>query len=145
MERRLALMHDVARWKWNAGQPVLDAQRERDLLDKVVDRGRAKGLDPDLVRRFFAAQMEAARLIQQADIDRWSTEKQKPFANVTDLGELRTQIDQLNGQLIDALTTLAGRLPDPTVQSSLQRRAQVILSGEEIAAVRSTAIAPLVR
>ena len=25
MERRLALMHEVARWKWNAGQPVTDA------------------------------------------------------------------------------------------------------------------------
>ena len=25
MQQRLTLMHEVARWKWNAGQPVTDA------------------------------------------------------------------------------------------------------------------------
>ena len=58
MQQRLTLMHEVARWKWNAGQPVTDAQRERELLHGVVERGRGKGLDPELVRPFFAAQME---------------------------------------------------------------------------------------
>jgi len=59
-------MHEVARWKWNAGQPVTDAERERELLHSVVEGGRGKGLDPELVRSFFAAQLEAARLVQQA-------------------------------------------------------------------------------
>src|SRR5262249_54838470 len=56
MEKRLALMHEVARWKWGAGQPVTDPRRERDLLQGVVERGRGRGLDPGLVRSFFAAQ-----------------------------------------------------------------------------------------
>jgi chorismate mutase len=145
MERRLALMHDVARCKWNAGQPVLDAQRERELLEKVVERGQAKGIDPDLVRRFFAAQMEAARSIQQADFDRWSAEKQQPFVEATSLGELRTQIDRLNVQVIDALGAISDRLADPATQSLLQRRAQVILSGEHVAPVRAKVIKPLIR
>src|SRR3954452_3497119 len=55
IERRLAIMHDVARWKWTSGQTIADPRRERESLDKVVGRGREKGLDPDLVRRFFAA------------------------------------------------------------------------------------------
>ena len=80
MRERLALMHDVARWKWNAGQPVTDHQREHDLLRSVVERGRGKGLGPALVRSFFAARMEAARLVQQADFDRWKANKQEPFA-----------------------------------------------------------------
>ena len=66
MQQRLTLMHEVARWKWNAGQPVTDAERERELLHSVVEGGRGKGLDPELVRSFFAAQLEAARLVQQA-------------------------------------------------------------------------------
>ena len=66
MQRRLTLMHEVARWKWNAGQPVRDAEREREVLHSVVEGGRGKGLDPELVRSFFAAQLEAARLVQQA-------------------------------------------------------------------------------
>src|SRR5262249_47128164 len=52
MQQRLTLMHEVARWKWNAGRPVTDAERERQLLHSVVERGRGKGLDPDLVRPF---------------------------------------------------------------------------------------------
>jgi len=66
MRQRLALMQEVARCKWNACLPVTDAQRERELLHSVVERGRGKGLDPELVRSFFAAQLEAARLVQQA-------------------------------------------------------------------------------
>src|SRR5262245_30959983 len=46
MQQRLTLMHEVARWKWNAGQPVTDAEREREVLHSVVERGRGKGLDP---------------------------------------------------------------------------------------------------
>jgi chorismate mutase len=61
--QRLALMHDVARWKWNAGRPITDPERERELLQSVVVRGRQRGLGPDLVDPFFAAQLEAARLI----------------------------------------------------------------------------------
>jgi chorismate mutase-like protein len=75
MQQRLTLMHEVARWKWNAGQPITDPQRERELLHSVVERGQGKGLDPELVRSFYSAQMEAARLVQQADFDRWKANK----------------------------------------------------------------------
>jgi len=50
MQQRLTLMHEVARWKWNAGQPVTDAERERELLQSVVECGRGKGVEPKLVR-----------------------------------------------------------------------------------------------
>jgi chorismate mutase len=50
MQQRLTLMHEVARWKWNAGLPVTDAKRERELLHSVVERGRSKGVEPKLLR-----------------------------------------------------------------------------------------------
>ena len=50
MQQRLALMHDVARWQWKAGQPITDPKRERELLQSVVERGRGKGVEPKLVR-----------------------------------------------------------------------------------------------
>jgi chorismate mutase len=145
MEQRLALMHDVARWKWNAGVPVTDAQRERELLQSVVERGRGKGLDPDLVRPFFAAQMEAARHVQQADFDRWKANKQGPFADTTSLAVLRQRIDDLNRELIDALAELCPSLSERTVQQALPQRAEEILTGNGLAEVRQTAIAPLRR
>jgi acetolactate decarboxylase len=142
MQQRLTLMHEVARWKWNAGQPVTDAQRERELLHSVVERGRGEGLDPELVRSFFAAQMEAARLVQQADFDRWQANKQEPFA-ATSLAVLRQRIDHLDRELIDALAKLRLRLSGQTVQQALPQRAEEILTGNDLAGVRETAIAPL--
>ena len=143
MRQRLALMHDVARWKWNTGKPITDPQRERELLHSVVERGRGKGLDADLVRSFFAAQMEAARLVQQADFDRWQANKQKPFADTTSLAVLRQRIDHLNRELIDALAELRPRLSGRSVQQALPQRAEEILTGYDLAGVRETAIAPL--
>jgi L-lactate dehydrogenase len=145
MGQRLALMHEVARWKWNAGQPITDPERERELLQSVVERGRGKGLDPDLVRAFFAAQMEAARLVQQADFERWKANKQKPFAGTTSLAVLRQQIDQLNRELIDALARDGPWLFERDVQQALPQRAEEILTGDGLAGVRETAIAPLRR
>ena len=143
MRQRLTLMHDVARWKWNAGRPITDAERERELLHNVVERGRGKGLGPGLVRRFFAAQLEAARLVQQADFERWKANKQGPFADATGLAVLRQQIDQLNRKLIDALADLGPRLSGQTVQQALPQRSEEILTGDGLDAVRETAIAPL--
>jgi chorismate mutase len=145
MEQRLALMHDVARWKWDAGQPITDSGRERELLQSVVERGRDKRLDPELVRSFFAAQMEAARLVQQADFDRWRAKKQKPFAETTSLVVLRQRIDDLNRELIDALAEVRPGLSGLTVQQALPQRAEEILTGNGLAGVREAAIVPLGR
>ena len=145
MQQRLTLMHDVARWKWNAGVAITDPQRERELLHSVVEHGRRKGLDPALVRPFFEAQMEAARLVQQADFERWKMNKQPPFADTRSLAALRQRIDQLNRELIDALAELRPWLSAPSVQQALPQRAEEILTGNGLAGVRETAIAPLRR
>ena len=89
--------------------------------------------------------MEAARAIQQADIDRWSANKDKPAADATSLAELRQQIDHLNDELIDALAPLAPRLGNPAVQETLRRRAEVIFSEASVKQVRDTVMAPLSR
>jgi chorismate mutase-like protein len=143
MQQRLTLMHEVARWKWNAGQPVRDAEREREVLHSVVEGGRGKGLEPDLVRSFFAAQMEAARLVQQADFDRWKAKNQKPSADTKNLAVLRQRIDQLNSELINALAEVRPWLWGQTVQPALPQRAEEILTGNGLASVRGTAITPM--
>jgi hypothetical protein len=100
-------------------------------------------MDAALVCRFFTAQMEAARLVQQADFEHWQANKQKPFADTTSLAVLRQRIDQLNRELIDALTEVRPRLFGQTVQQVLPRRAEEVLTGNGLAGVRETAIAPL--
>jgi chorismate mutase len=143
MGQRLALMHDVARYKWNAGVPITHPMREHELLLSVVERGRENWLEPDFVRWFFTAQMEAARLVQQADFDRWTASNQKRFVDGPDLAELRQRIDELNRELINGLAELRPYLSEPAVQQALPERAEVLLSGSDLAGVRETAIAPL--
>ncbi|MFO0928318.1 MAG: gamma subclass chorismate mutase AroQ [Gemmataceae bacterium] len=110
MNERLAVMPDVARWKWNMRRPITDPPRERALLDDVARRGAARGLDPAFVRRFFAAQIDAAKEMQQAAIARWTADG-GPVVPVRDLSSLRMRIDQINSALLDELpaVTAAGR------------------------------------
>jgi len=55
MNRRLELMHDVGRWKWNEQKAVSDPQREAELLDSLVEQGEEYDLPADIIRDFFQA------------------------------------------------------------------------------------------
>jgi chorismate mutase len=144
MQQRLAVAHDVARWKWSQGKPISDPDREARLLEQVVGLGRDRGLGPQFVRSFFAAQMEAGKLIQQADFDRWRTDKRDPEEAGPDLATLRARIDQLDVELLDALAEV-GPLPFPEDRRApLKQRAAALLDGAGIdEAVRARALRPL--
>lgn len=145
MEQRLGLMHDVARWKWNAKQPVADPERERQLLDRLAEQGKAHGLEPACTRNFFRAQIEAAKLLQQADFDDWQTKGQGRFADVPDLGkELRPRIDALGAELLGVLAKVQAARAAPGWQQALAKRAAVMLTSPGITpAIRAAALAPL--
>src|SRR3954451_5733476 len=78
MRDRLEVMHDVVRWKWGAGSPIEDPAREAALLDDLAERGKVLGLTPGATRAFFAAQIEAAKLVQRDDIRRWTAGLERP-------------------------------------------------------------------
>ena len=143
MATRLSLMHDVAKQKWNARQPITDSKRERELLETLVSHGQSRGLVPEFVRRFFLAQFAAARLVQQADFARWKASHQQSFTETTSLAVLRRQIDEVSRQLIDALAAVYPWLTDRAVQQELSQRAEAILTGDGLDEVRATAIEPL--
>ena len=144
MGDRLALMHDVARTKWNANRPVGDPEREQALLREMEKEGREHGLDSELTRAFFAAQIAAARRVQETALARWRAEGRGPFAGVPDLAALRRRIDGLNRDLLGALAEARSRLGDARTRDQLRRWAREALPGEGITDdVRSTAIAPL--
>ena len=147
MRGRLVVMHDVARWKWASKAPIEDPEREVALLKDVADRGVGLGLDPAATRTFFAAQIEAAKLVQRADFARWQADHRDPEGEPPDLARvLRPRIDSLNRDLLDAL---AGARIRPAMDEEAARRirgrAAVLLDGDGIdAAARDAAIRPLV-
>ncbi|MDB5311477.1 MAG: chorismate mutase [Gemmataceae bacterium] len=143
MNDRLAVMHDVARWKWAEGRPIADPARETQLLDRVAARGREKGLDPTFVRTLFAAQIEASKQLQQADFGRWKTSP-PPAAAVPPLAVLRERIDAIDHQLLDSLTAAEHTLTDPLVRGQIPGLADTILTGDGVdPSVRATTIGPL--
>jgi chorismate mutase-like protein len=144
MGDRLALMHEVARAKWNSNRPVGDPEREEALLRQMEEEGRGHGLDPELTRSFFAAQIAAARQVQEADLARWREERRGPFADAPDLAALRRRLDGLNRELLVALAEAQPRLGDAGTREHLGRWARDALAGEGITDdVRSAAVAPL--
>jgi chorismate mutase len=144
MRQRLDLMHDVARFKWNTQRPIQDVEREQALLKAVVERGQLRQLDADFTKAFFAAQIEAARLTQEADFQRWQIEKQGPFADVPDLMKLRQQIDQLNEDLLAALADARSFLETAEGQEDLDALVAEVFA-DVAAPVRDAAVRPLRR
>lgn len=143
MQRRLELMHEVARWKWNAKKPIADPEREQQLLDRLVEQGAERRLDPAFTRDFFRAQIEAAKLVQQADFAAWTAREQAPFTDVPDLAtELRPRIDKLSSELLDALVSVPAARNDRQFQQLLADRANLLLVGQP-AEARSMILAPL--
>jgi chorismate mutase-like protein len=144
MRDRLALMHDVARSKWNANRPVRDTEREQALLREMEETGQEHGLDPEFTRVFFAAQMAAARRVQEADLARWRAEGRGPFAAAPELAALRRRLDGLNRDLLGALAEARPGLANASTRDQLRWWARVTLAGEGITDdVRTAALAPL--
>jgi chorismate mutase len=148
MRGRLLVMHDVAHWKWASKAPIEDPEREAALLRDVADRGSTMGLDPATTRAFFAAQIEAAKLVQRADFARWEADHRAPEGEPPDLARvLRPRIDALNRDLLAALAE-AKLLPAIRNQadSRIRSRADQLLAGDGIdATARAAAIQPLIR
>jgi chorismate mutase len=144
IRERLLLAHDVARYKWNHKAPISDPGREKQLLQKMVQQASAKQLDESFTRTFFEAQIEASKLLQQANFDEWKASGQGLFSEVKDLKDMRVEIDELNTVLIESLAELFNELREPATRELISKRAAVILIGAGIdERVRAVAIKPL--
>jgi chorismate mutase len=114
------------------------------MLRELAEKGRALGLDPAFTSSFFAAQVEASKLMQRDDFRRWEAERRGPFTEALDLKrDLRPRIDALNSKL---LTTLAKARPvlRSADEPIIRRLAVKALEGEGITPeVRDSAVRPL--
>ena len=112
VDERLSLMSDVARYKWNTGAAIEDPQREQQLLASVRQQAIERGLPPQRVVDFFAAQIEASKVVQRELFERWRKAGQGPFEAIVDLAtQIRPRLDALNPQLLDALAAVPVAVP----------------------------------
>ena len=144
--QRLGYMDDVARNKWNSGAPIEDLPREREIIESLGRQAPAYGLDADIARDFFRAQIEASKIIQRTRFAEWRARSQPPFKNMPDLRDtIRPALDALTPELMKAL---ADGLPvlRTTAGAAVSERAKIIVvvPAADIAA-RDEAVAPLTR
>lgn len=140
MNERLALMEKVAATKFRKGLPAADKSREETMLRAIEAKARDSDLPPTVVRWFFAAQIEAAKLVQENYFRHWK-EAGEPPADNGDIFELRQRIDQLNDELIALLRDYRKQ---PATRGRIEERARELIRGDGIDdAVRTTAIRPL--
>ena len=112
VDERLALMPDVARYKWNRQQAIEDLPREQALLDAVKAQAPQYGLAPERAVAFFAAQIEASKVLQRERFAEWQRTGQGPFEQVRDLAvDIRPRLDALNPRLLAALAAFDGTAP----------------------------------
>jgi chorismate mutase-like protein len=104
IDERLALVNEVARYKWNTGAAIEDPPREQALLESLRQRAMPLGVSQPLVDAFFTAQIEAAKQLQRELFARWKREHREKFPGIADLAtSIRPGIDRVTGEMLEAL------------------------------------------
>ncbi|WP_460159643.1 chorismate mutase [Pseudomonas sp. S3_F07] len=119
---RLALGDQVALSKWDSHKPVEDRQREREVIAAAVAQAPAYKLSGETVEAFFAAQIEANKMVQYINLSDWALEGKAPDLPRPDLvGQIRPQLDRLQKRLLQQLADFAPYRTDPQCPQWLAR------------------------
>jgi chorismate mutase len=106
--QRLAVAEAVAAAKYGSPRPIDDPAREAVVMAGAMNRARAVQADPDVARRFVAAQMEANKLVQRGLFAHWRDEPGCAPTRRPDLArEVRPDLDRIDEQLMRLLPRLA--------------------------------------
>jgi chorismate mutase-like protein len=91
---RLSVMPDVALAKGKARLPIVDAEREKAVVNDFVSQLQQQGLSPTAAYRLISSQMEAARMTQEWAMSKWTQLPDRDDATIPSLEQdLRPKID----------------------------------------------------
>ena len=133
--------HDVAAYKFVAGRPIEDPQREAAVLAEKRDRAVQRGLDPDAVVHTYRQLIEANKLLQHADFQRFllgRTPSPPPS-----LDAIRERIDTLDAHLLSRWAQLDDVRAAPDCPRQLARA--IALQGTQTSPLDEAARIALVR
>jgi chorismate mutase len=128
---RLAIAEQVALAKWDTGAPVEDETRELQVINHAVIAGKARGLKPDEVSRFFRAQIEANKLVQYSLLADWRRVGRAPNHQPVSLSLLRPRLDQLQIEVIGELSDTASIRASSSCSSYIAKAVGKYLSAHE--------------
>jgi len=144
MGERLKLMPDVARYKWNNHLAIEDLPREKAILDELVVQATQAGVPEETARKFFAAQMDAAKLVQQGLTSKWRDADQGEIPDVPDLkADIRPALDAMTPKMLELLSKNLSALHDKANQARLQEALDRYLSAARLGEAAAVAARPL--
>lgn len=112
IQKRLAIMHEVAKTKWNHHIAIEDKEREQQILAALAAKADQYQLDPKFVVHFFEAQIEASKKMQRTDFSAFEEAHFSPFESVLSLkDDLRIYIDEINQELFVLLSEIMPQKP----------------------------------
>jgi chorismate mutase len=107
IQKRLVIMHEVARTKWNQNLPIEDKAREQQILVDLAAKANQYDLKEKIITQFFQAQIDASKEIQKRDFLLWKENSILKFDKIFSLNnELRFYIDRLNNEMLVALSKI---------------------------------------
>ena len=86
LANRRQLSADVAQFKLNTHRPIRDKNRERELLDLLIEKGKKIGLDGFYISRIFQMIIEDSVLTQQAILQQHLNATPNESARIAYLG-----------------------------------------------------------
>ena len=102
---RLLVIDRVAAWKFGSGEPVDATKREQQELDAGRAHASRLGVEPDAAVAFLQDQIEASKVVQRGLFARWAEHPEQVSAAHPDICRMRGQIDHLNAELLQELTS----------------------------------------
>ena len=128
LDQRLAVMPDVAAYKWSRHAAIADPPREQAVIQNAIDRGAPLGLDAEGLRRVFELQIRLARDVQSALHARWTKsgfDAGRPIPSLEN--DIRPKLDRITPELLKALYLAA-----PEMQRDDFVSAYVVLAAEKL-------------
>ncbi|MEU9121517.1 chorismate mutase [Streptomyces sp. NPDC048506] len=138
---RLATGDLVAAAKWGTGSPIDDPVREQQVLDAVAAQARQLGADPEATVRVFRDQIEASKIVQRGLHRLWEADPSQAPTDRPDLGEVRKEINRINGELVRALAAAPDARSAPSCRPLLTVAAARVHHERHLDALHTVALA----
>ena len=106
----------AAKWPDRAGIDV--PAREAEILQDLHQQCAELNADPETIQPFMAGLMEASKYIQQYCFDFWHQSETAP-KNDQPMPSIRSELNKINREIIELLSTPPFQLPDPELTQIL--------------------------
>ncbi len=139
---RLEIADQVALSKWDSHKPVEDKKREQEVITSVTAQAPSYKLDSAAAEQFFAAQIEANKLVQYTHLSDWQFQGKAPDDPRPDLvQQIRPQLDDLQKRLLQQLADFTPLRTDPKCPQWLAEAVHEPLNDplRQLAMIRATA------